>query len=359
MSLRHPSRISRRFAVLAVAAGATAATALPTVGTGASASTLGGLVKQVHAYRHGLVPYLGVPLPIVGNLNNLSYGGGTNGVGVTTGAPKVYLVFWGSQWGAQGTDSNGNTTLSGDQSRTAPLLQSFFKGLGSSTDTWSKVMTQYCEGVSSGTQTCPTSAPHVGYPTGGALAGVWVDESTAAPSQATQTQLGQEAVAAAAHFGKTAPGSNRNTQYVILSPSGTHPDGFNTASSTWCAWHDWTGDVSVSDPSGGLAFTNMPYVTDAGSNCGTNFVNSGSNGITDGVTIVEGHEYAETITDQFPAGGWTDFTGQENGDKCAWISPGQQGGATNITLSTGSFAVQATWANDYNGGAGGCETSHS
>ncbi len=76
------------------------------------------------------------------------------------------------------------------------------------------------------------------------------------------------------------------------------------------------------------------------------------------MTIVEGHEYAETITDQFPAGGWTDSTGAEDGDKCAWISSGQ-GASQNISLTTGSFAVQSTWANDFNSGAGGCEVSHS
>ena len=30
----------------------------------------------------------------------------------------------------------------------------------------------------------------------------------------------------------------------------------------------------------------------------------------------------ETITDQFPNGGWLDGSGAENGDKCAWISLG-------------------------------------
>ncbi|HEU5268771.1 MAG TPA: hypothetical protein VFU36_02520 [Jatrophihabitans sp.] len=98
-------------------------------------------------------------------------------------------------------------------------------------------------------------------------------------------------------------------------------------------------------------------MTDMGSSCGSNFVNSSASGVTDGVTIVEGHEYAETITDQFPAGGWTDLTGEENGDKCAWISSGQ-GASQNITLSTGSYPVQSTWANDYNNGSGGCEVSH-
>ena len=319
-----------------------------------------------HAYRHGLVPTIehhaqeqsnkALGLPILG-LQNLSYGGGNSGVGVTTGAPKVYLVFWGSQWGSAGTDASGNTTLTGDTKATAPRLQAFFKGLGTNNEGWSKVMTQYCEGVSSGTKTCPASAPHVGYPTGGALAGVWVDGAAAAPSQATGDQLAQEAINAAAHFGNTTAASNRNAQYAILSPTGTHPDGYNTATSNWCAWHDWTGDFNVSSPYGGIAFANDPYIPDMGSSCGANFVNAGTAGEIDGVTIVDGHEYSEVITDQFPAGGWTDFQGSENADKCAWISSGQ-GASQNIALSTGSFPVQSTWGNDFNSGKGGCEITH-
>jgi len=339
-----------------------AAGLLPVAAHAATAPVPGGPGDALdHPYRHGLVQTLGANVPNLG-LNNLQYGGGNSGVGVTTGAPKVYLVFWGSQWGTPGTDAKGNTTLSGDPSTTAPVLQGFFKGLGTGGENWSGVMTQYCEGIAQGSQTCPTGSAHVGYPTGGALAGVWADTSAAAPAQATGNQIGAEAVKAAGHFGNTTAASNRNVQYVVLSPTGTHPDGYNTPTSQWCAWHDWTGDTSlgggaVSSPYGSLAFTNEPYIPDMGSSCGSNFVNSGAGGANDGVTIVEGHEYAETITDQFPAGGWTDLTGYENGDKCAWISSGQ-GASANITLSTGSYPVQSTWSNDFNSGQGGCELGH-
>src|ERR1022692_54988 len=39
---------------------------------------------------------------------NLPYGGGFNGPAVTTGHEKVYLVFWGSQWGRARTGSHRN-----------------------------------------------------------------------------------------------------------------------------------------------------------------------------------------------------------------------------------------------------------
>ena len=182
---------------------------------------------------------------------------------------------------------------------------------------------------------------------------------SAAPSQATGHQLGAEAVAAAAHFGNTTATSNRDAQYVVVSPTGTHPDGFNTANGNFCAWHDYNGDSTlsggaVSSSYGDIAFTNLPYIPDLGASCGANYVNGGTAGSLDGVTIVEGHEYAETITDQNPAGGWTDSLGFETADKCAWVGVGGTGGAQNVTFSTGSFAMQATWANDANS----CEISH-
>jgi hypothetical protein len=326
-----------------------------------------------HAYRHGVEPTIqrlakmrawahSHPGQIrAASANDLNYGGGIDGIGVTTGAEKVYLVFYGSQWGTQGTNSSGDVTLSGDPSGEAPLLQEFFKGLGTGNELWSGVMTQYCDGVATGAQTCPASnTQHVAYPTGGALAGVWVDESTASPSSATGHQLGVEALSAANHFGNTTAAANRDAQYVILSPTGTNPDGWLTQG--YCAWHDYNGDSTLSggavtSPYGDIAFTNSPYVTDMGASCGASFVNAGSAGAADGVSIVEGHEYAETITDQNPAGGWTDLTGYENGDKCAWISPGSSGGAFDLKLPTGTFAMQTTWAND-SGFLGGCEASH-
>jgi serine protease len=202
----------------------------------------------------------------------------------------------------------------------------------------------------------------VAYPAGGALAGVWADESSAAPAQANGHQIGLEAVSAATHFANTSQTGNTSVQYVIVSPTGTHPDGFGTGSAQFCAWHDSTGDStlsggSVNSPYGQLAFTNLPYVPDAGTSCGQRFVNSGSAGALDGATIVEGHEYAETLTDPYPSSGWSDSAGNENGDKCAWIASGP-GASQNLTLSTGTFAVQSTWGNDYNGGSGGCEISH-
>ena len=147
-----------------------------------------------HPYRHGAVPTIPAQKrmlrwdrnhPRNASANDLNYGGGIDGIGVTNGPERVYMVFYGSQWGTQGTNSNGDVTLSGDPSGQAPYQQELYKGLGTGGELWSGVMTQYCDGVATASQSCPASNnAHVAYPTGGALAGVWADESAASPQTA-------------------------------------------------------------------------------------------------------------------------------------------------------------------------------
>ena len=353
------------FAAAGIGGTVAASASLPSAGQGAGPGSNPYSPAAGHPYRHGVLPTRSAQRAMTGwagqhqtpaaSRENLSYGGGVHGNGVTSGQEKVYLVFYGSQWGTPGTNSRGDVTLAGDQNGEAPYLQELFKGLGTGGERWSGVMTQYCDGVSYGVTSCPANSYHVAYPSGGALAGVWADEATASPAAATGHQLGTVAIAAAHHFGNNTKASNRNAQYVIASPTGTHPDGFNTPSGQFCAWHDDTADPNLpSGPVGAsldVAFTNMPYVTDAGPSCGENFVNGGVAGVLDGASIVAGHEYAETITDQYPAFGWTNtFTGgEENGDLCAWNPPGA-GGTNDLTLPTGRFAMQSTWSNHASGG---------
>src|SRR5437764_10150026 len=136
--------------------------------------------------------------------NNLSYRGGVGGIGVET-TPKVYLVLWGSQW-------NSN-----DPSGEASTVQSFLQGVGGSS--WLNSVTQYCQGIATGTIFCGSSGQHAGNPSG-ILAGTWSDNGSAAASQPSQSQLAAEAVRAAQHFGNTTGSSNASTQYVIATAHG-------------------------------------------------------------------------------------------------------------------------------------------
>ncbi len=290
----------------------------------------------------------------------LSYGGAVQSVGVLSGQSKVYLVFYGTQWGTQGTDANGNLTFTGDSAGAAVATQKMFKGIGTNSELWSAELTQWCDGagVSSGATSCPASGVNFIPYQQNVFAGAWYDNTVASPASATGTQLAQEAIKAAAHFGNTAAGSNRYTYYVILSPHGTNPDNYQSPTQGYCAWHDYTGDgYGVTAPGGDFAFSNQPYNIDQGASCGVGFVNSP--GTLDGYTMTLGHEWHEMMSDQFPAGGWTNHTGgtyngQENSDECAWIAAGSAGGAANIAFSTGTFAEQASWSND----TGNCAISH-
>ena len=311
---------------LALAAFASPAHANPTAPSGSAAS---GLHHEIYMPVKGKAKARPCHRNCGGN--NLTYHGGVGGVGVETGADKVYLIYWGSQW-------NSN-----DPSGEAAIQQNFFNHVGGSS--WNNSVTQYCEGVSSGTVTCGSSGTHATNPTG-VLAGIWYDNASAAPSSPTQSQLAAEAVNAAAHFGNTTASSNTTVQYVVNTATGNNMNGFGTQ---WCAWHS-----STSSSYGNVAYTNMPYITDAGASCGANFNGLGANA---GITIVGGHEFAETETDIFPNGGWLDGSGAENGDKCAWISSGQ-GASANVTMNGASFPVQSLWSNAFNSNAGGCVLSY-
>jgi len=329
-----------------------------------------------HEYRHGVVPHRDVwqkmkkynaQHALVGQAatgtETLSYGGGVDGIGVMSAHAKVYIVIYGNQWGTQGTDANGNATFTGDPDGAAPVAQMMFKGIGTGNELWSADLTQWCDGpnVTAGATSCPSNANFVPYQSGGVLAGVWYDNSAPSPATASGAQLAQEAINAAAHFGNTTAALNRNAYYIIMSPTGTNPDSYQ---GQYCAWHDYNGDTSltggaVSSPYGDVAFSNQPYNMDSGAGCGVNFVNSGSAGTLDGYTMTLGHEWHEMMSDQNPAGGWTNHTGssyngQENSDECAWIAAGSAGGAANVTMGNGTYTEQASWSNDTNA----CAISH-
>ncbi len=64
--------------------------------------------------------------------SDLFYHGGVGGIGVET-APRVYVVFWGSQW-------NNN-----DPSGGATIVLNFRGGVGGSN--WLNIVNRYCQGV--------------------------------------------------------------------------------------------------------------------------------------------------------------------------------------------------------------------
>jgi hypothetical protein len=261
-------------------------------------------------------PVYGTPWP-----GNMAYYGGRVML-----HPRVYVDLWGWHRGAE-------------PNRYARALTEFFRGVGGSA--WAGVATQYYQQRPDGTRDYISNPRHQ-------LAGVWQDPKAPPSNAYPETYVGAEAVRAARHFHVE---SDPNALVIVASPHGRNPSGF--VDGGYCAWHSWTD---------GTAYVNLPYLLDTSGGCGSGFVNDGPAGLYDGVSMVAGHEYLEALTDPGvgyaePGGGWRGIDGQENADKCEWIAAGRPGGAVDITLSTGRFAVQTTWSNVGMSGLGECAAS--
>lgn len=238
--------------------------------------------------------------------NNLVYNGGP-----IQKSPKVYLVFWG--W------SSANDTTA-DPSGMASYLINYMTGWGGSNT--ANVGTQYT-GNGQGNVTNPLNT----------YSGSWFDNSSTPPTNYAESDIQAEANKAVSHFGY-----NADANYVIVTPHNYTTSGFMTQ---FCAFHN-----SMSGGSGPIAYTDLPYIPDAGSGCGAASVTSSQ---LDGVSIVSGHEVEETITDPGAGNGWLDSSGAEIGDKCAWTNDQVQ------VMSNGqSFAEQPEWDNS----VAGCSYSY-
>lgn len=244
---------------------------------------------------------------------NLVYNGGP-----VQHAPRIYLLLWGPNWS---TDPS--------QEASASYLQRFYSGLGNSSDIWSPLTSQY--GDATGSPTFPAPV----------YKGEFLDTSVP-PTGVTNSQIAAEANAFASTQSLT---HLIDAQVVVATQAGTCPKGFaapcNGTKGGYCAYHSKAT----------VPYVNLPYLLDAGANCGADLVNT--DGTNDGWSIVGGAEYAGTITDPHPPSGWVDtadtVSGGEIGSKCAFSGDP----VTDMQLSTGSFAMPSLWSNK----AGGCAMS--
>jgi len=230
----------------------------------------------------------------------LVYGGG-----VVLTAPKMYLIFWGYK-------------AAGDAQKVKPLLHKYANSIGGSGH--DNIYTQYYQDIKGVTTyiTNPTNQ----------FGGAWADNTTPVPTHPTDAQVAAEALLGVKHFGY-----NANASYVVATPHGHSSSGFGTQ---WCAYHSATTYNSQL-----VSYTNLPYMPDAGQNCGANFTSppSDETGTDEGVTIVEGHEYGESVTDPNPPTGWYNNSYGEIGDICAWQN------IQNDTFGAYSWTSQPMFSN--------------
>lgn len=221
--------------------------------------------------------------------------------------PSIYVVYWGF-----------NTDPLGEMKR----LTAFLNAVGGSS--WLGTDTQYYQ----------KGQVYIQNPTG-QLKGTWIDLSNPKPllTKPTSNQVAAEAARLAQHFGVY----DEAAAYIVATPSGHNEQGWPHG---WCAYHS-----SITVHGQPINYTSLPYMSDAGESCGAKSVNNGTAGLLDGITIVGGHELAETQTDPVSADpAWYDRNGNENADKCAWYHL-----ANTKFGAAGSFPTQPLWSNRAHG----------
>jgi hypothetical protein len=218
--------------------------------------------------------------------------------GVVLTAPKIYLIFWGYK-------------KYGDPDKLQPLLETYTKNMGGSSH--NNIETQYYE-KSGGSDVYITNPANQ-------YGGSWSDKSTI-PKSPSDAQIAAESLRGVAHFGYDPEGV-----YVVATAHKHSEDGFG---SHWCSYHSNTYYDKKLVP-----YANLPYMPDAGKSCGADIITppSDENGLDEGMTILAGHEYGESITDPDPFTAWYGVPG-EIADPCAWHN------IANDTFGSLSFTAQ-------------------
>jgi hypothetical protein len=222
----------------------------------------------------------------------LTYHGGPI---MATGA-YVEPIFWGGQW--------GNAGFAGDK---ITGLQSFYGGMGSSF--YEATNTEYTQ----------TGGAHVG--TAVTLGPSHIDLSASAKNGSRTSPILAEACARATNL-------MTDGYYPVYTDQPRGHAGY-------CAWHS-TGTCSNGVQIQFAFFFNL----DGDPGCDPQDTSgSHSQGLA-ALANVSGHELSEALTDPH-LNAWTDSSGAENSDKCAW-----RFGTPLLGFSNGSqWKIQGNWSN--------------
>lgn len=273
--------------------------------------------------------------------------------------PRVYVVYWGSEWGQP--DDKGMPTV--DPRGVAPLVTDFFGRLGGKGDTWSPILTQYCTGVTIGAKTCGSGSSRIKRLDASPLRGWWVDTSPPLGQVRQDVALGHwhdVTDRALERFGPPHP----DTIVVLVRPI-TSQDGqcaaFHTVGRT--RYGKFPIIVLPYPPHPGGPCSDEPPVCDLGkpAECQPKLEYA--------VTGLASHEYAEVLTNPFPTNclSSTRVCGWIVKDAPAWASRPEPlhteisdtCAGFNFTMLGGKKTkVAKLWSNTANNGKGACVTKY-
>ncbi|GCE08967.1 hypothetical protein [Dictyobacter aurantiacus] len=233
---------------------------------------------------------------------NLNYGGGP----VMGGTTNVYAIFW---------EPTGNVS-----STYHSLIQRYFSDVGG-TGLYN-INTQYTD--SSGNAPSNTQ-----------FAGSWTDNSAYPESPLLDSDI-QNEVTNAINANGWSP--SIDNIFFVFTEAGQDlcfdSSQSQCASNAFCAYHNYFGSNTI--------YAAMPYAASFNCNGG-----QGPNGdqAADETINVTSHEQMEAATDPL-LNAWTDSSGQENGDKCAWNFGTVNSDGSNVNFNGDPYLLQQEWDNN-------------
>ena len=236
---------------------------------------------------------------------NVTYHGGP----VMFGTTNVYAIFW--EPPSSSVSANYNS-----------LIKRYFGDVGGSP--LYKINSQY---------------PQTGgaFPSNAKLAGSWVDTSAYPETPLLDSDIQNEVSNAQSANGWS---SSIDNIFFVFTEQNTDLcfDSSQTqcASNTFCAYHNYFGSNTI--------YAAMPYA--ASFSCQT--PGSPNNDDADLTINVTSHEQMEAATDPL-LNAWSDSSGQENGDKCAWNFGNVNPDGSNVNWNGDPYIVQQEWDNVISG----------
>ncbi len=233
--------------------------------------------------------------------NNLNYGGGP----VMTGTTNVYAIFW---------EPSGNVSANYNS-----LITRYFQDIGGSP--LYQIANQYTQSDD-------------GFPSNAVLAGSWIDNGAYPETPLLDSDIQNEVTNA--QQVNTWP-SSMNNIFFVFTESGQDlcidSSQSQCASNAFCAYHNFFGTNTI--------YAAMPYAASFSCNPGS----SPNNDDADQTINVTSHEEIEAATDPL-INAWTDSSGQEIGDKCAWTFGTLDSQGADVVWNTNPYIVQQEWDNN-------------
>jgi hypothetical protein len=237
--------------------------------------------------------------------NNLAYGGGP----VMGGTTNVYAIFW---------EPTGSVSANYNS-----LIERYFNDVGGSPLYHNN--TQYTD--SNGN-----------VPSNTHLAGTWVDTTAYPESPLLDSDIQNEVTNAMNANGWSAGIDNIFFVFLEQNQDLCFDSSYSQcASNSFCAYHNYFGTDTI--------YAAMPYAASFSCNPGS----SPNNDDADQTINVTSHEQMEAATDPL-LNAWTDSSGQEIGDKCAWQFGPLDAAGGDVNWNGDEYIVQEEWDN----AVGGC-----